>query len=387
MSQSLDGGLDLAAATGVISRHLGAPVALEPTSGPRGRHHSAVVRCRVQAAIPTAPSTVIVKQAPAGHDGRNMALFNEWAALAFLPQLGLDPPVSPALYGGDAQARLLVLEDLGDGDSLVDALLGSDEAKAEAALLALASALGRMHAASIARCEEHHRMREALGPFGGEAIIHAAALAGRFEDALRTTGLRVGDAADDLERVIARIAAPGPFLALVHGDAGPGNERLDGENLVLLDFGTAGLRHALLDGVCGRVAFPTRWCARRLPPRIADSMEESYREELARECRAAVDDQLFTRAAATACAYWLIETTTVALASLPSGDSVWGTSTIGERLALRAELFAELADAAGEYRGLAALLSRLVETLALTDASMPLYPAFGGPELPAGPHS
>ncbi len=218
-----------------MSRHVGAPVALESTSGPRGRHRSSVVRCRVTA-TGEAPSTVIVKQAPAGPEGAHFALCNEWPALAFLTQLELEAPVSPAFYGGDVSARLLVFEDLGDGDGLADALLGSDAAKAEAALVGFARALGRMHAASIARLDEHRRLRSELGPLGGEAIIDAAALAGRFADALRVSGVGLGAAAGDVERIVARVVEPGPFLAFVHGDACPSNERLRGEHVVLLDF-------------------------------------------------------------------------------------------------------------------------------------------------------
>ena len=325
---------------------------------------------------------MIVKHVPAG--GRaDFALFNEWAALVFLSQVELDPPLSPAFYGGDLLARLLVLEDLGDEDSLVDALLGCDAAKAEAALIALARALGRMHATTSARLDEHRRLRSNLGLLGGEAIIDATRLASRFKDALCTVGVRLpAGAAEDVQRVVARISKPGPFLTFVHGDVCPSNERLRGESLVLLDFGTGGLRHALLDGVCGHMAFPTCWSARRLPGTIPALMLDSYRSELVRGCPIAADDAMFGLATLTACAYWLIETTTVALASVPTGDSVWGISTIGQRLALRTELFSELVRETGELDGLATTLTRLVEILDLKGQRMPLYPAFGGPALP-----
>ncbi|MGH3995240.1 MAG: hypothetical protein ACRDSN_22595 [Pseudonocardiaceae bacterium] len=100
---------------------------------------------------------------------------------------------------------------------------------------------------------------------------------------------------------------------------------------------------------------------------------------------AAAEDKTFIDAMAAACAYWLIETTTVALATLPSGDSIWGTSTIAERLALRAHTFAEIAEETGRYGALAALVLRTLETLGLADTSMPLYPAFGGPRIPTQP--
>lgn len=368
----------LEVATAVMSRHLGGPVQLERTSGPRS-DHKPVLRCTVASAPPGAPPTVIVKHLPHRPGQSRLGLMNEWAALRFLSQLGLEPPVSPAFYGGDLDAGVLVLEDLGEGDSLADALLGSDTASAEAALVSLARTLGRMHAASIERAADYRRTRSALGAPGGEAVIEARALATRFAGALRSAGLSLQGAAEDVEAVVDRVARPGPFLAFVHGDACPSNERLVAGQIVLLDFATAGLRHALLDGVCGRVPFPSCWCARRLPRHVPPLMEEGYRSELVLGCPAAEDDGRFAGEVVAATAYWLVESTTVALSTMPFRDFAWGTSTIGQRLALRAALFAELSAGTGSYPALSALLSRLVEVLGLADEEMPLYPAFGGP--------
>lgn len=368
--------LDVAAAA--MSRELGAPVRLEPAPGPLC-DRKPVLRCSVASAPTTAPPTVIVKHLPRRPAQSRLGLFNEWAALRFLSQLELEPPVSPALYGGDLDEGVLVLEDLGDGDCLADVLLGSDSARAEAALVSLARTLGRMQAASIDRAADHRRIRSALGARGGEAIIEARDLASRFEGTLRAAGLSLQGADEDVEAAIDRVARPGAFLAFVHGDACPSNERLVDGEIVLLDFATAGLRHALLDGVCGRVPFPSCWCARRLPRHVPRRMEEAYRSELVLGCPAAKDDARFAGEAVAATAYWLIETTTVAISTMPFRDFVWGTSTIGQRLALRTALFAELAADSGSYLALSALLTRLVDVLGLADEEMPLYPAFGGP--------
>ena len=375
--------LALDAVAALLSEHVGAAVELEVVSGPRGRHLSPVARCRVHSTAGSAPETVVVKQAAAGARG-HLAVLNEWAALAFLGRLGIEPPVAPAFYGGDLAAGMLVIEDLGDGGGLVDALLGADAGEAQSALLGLAVALGRLHTAGAGRLDEYEHLRYGLGPAGGEAIIDAHALAARFEAALAGSAIRLGTAAPDVDAAIARISDPGPFRALVHGDVCPSNERLRGGHVVLLDFATAGVRHGLLDAVCGEVPFPSCWCVRRLPEHIPALMQDSYRVELARGCPAAADDEAFELAVATATAYWLIETTTVALPALRSGDSLWGLSTNGERLALRAERFAQLAEQTGHYRALAALLVRVVETLNLSAARMPLYPAFGGPAVPTG---
>jgi hypothetical protein len=302
-----------------MSRHLGAPVTLVPGRRPGGAPKP-VLRCHLDPARAGGPETVILKHAPATRAGEQpVGLLNEWAALRFLSELGLDPPLSPAFYGGDPDAGVLLLEDLGDEDSLANVLLGSDGVRAEAALVSFARVLGRMQAAAAPRLGEYCSLRESLGPPGGEAIFEPGELAARFEAALRSAELSLsGAAAGEVDAAIDRVAQPGPFLALVHGDACPSNERLLGGGVVLLDFATAGLRHALLDGVCGRVPFPSCWCARRLTPAVPALMEEAYRAELVRGFAVAADDEAFAAESAGAIAYWLIETTTAALATTPN---------------------------------------------------------------------
>jgi hypothetical protein len=372
----------LQAAAEVLSLHLGAPVGLESAGAPGGVDGKRVLRCRLTAAPKAAPETVIVKHVPRPPDEPRLDLLNEWAALRFLAELDHDRPLAPAFYGGDLRRGVLVLEDLGEGDALADVLLGSDAASARAALVLFARTLGRMQAASVSRLGQYRRLRAQLGPPGGQSVIEASALAGAFQRALVAAGLSPSGARDDVDAIVGRVTEPGPFLSFVHGDACPGNERLVDGRFVLLDFATGGLRHALLDGVCGRLAFPSSWCARRLPDDVAPLMEAAYRSELVRSCPAARDDAAFAIEAATATAYWLVETTTVALAVVPFRDVQWGVSTVGQRLALRVARFARLSEEIGAYRALAALLVRLLDVLGLADRQMPLYPAFGGPAIP-----
>ena len=74
----------------------------------------------------------------------------------------------------------------------------------------------------------------------------------------------------------------------------------------MLDFEFARVGHALLDGVYGRVPFPTCWCIGQLPEHVTQVMERAYRTELAQGCPAARDDAHYARAVAEACAYWMI---------------------------------------------------------------------------------
>src|SRR3954449_3002866 len=129
-----------------MAGYLGAPVQLEPASPPRA-DGKPLFRCAVSSRAPGAPATVIVKHVAQPPGQVRLGLLNECAALEFLTGLELDPPVCPAFYGADTQAGVLVLEDLGDGDSVADALLGPDAEKARTALVSLARTLGRMQAA------------------------------------------------------------------------------------------------------------------------------------------------------------------------------------------------------------------------------------------------
>lgn len=68
----------------------------------------------------------------------------EWSGARFLS--GLSTRLGPVALGGDPELRLVVLDDLGTHASLADRLLGNDPDAAEAALLDVFAALGRLNA-------------------------------------------------------------------------------------------------------------------------------------------------------------------------------------------------------------------------------------------------
>jgi hypothetical protein len=74
--------------------------------------------------------------------------FNEWSSLALISSLAPADQFAVRLYGYQVELRLLIIEDLGDGPSLADCLLGNDATAAETALIAYMRSLGRMHAAT-----------------------------------------------------------------------------------------------------------------------------------------------------------------------------------------------------------------------------------------------
>lgn len=225
--------------------------------------------------------------------------FNEWAGLRFLSEVAPHSALAPRFYAGNKTHGLIVMEDLGTGNGLHHLLLADNPEAAEEAAVQYAATVGKMHAATIGKQEAFSHIQKALGPVD---LPDYAWIAPVLLDATHT--LKVAPAAgieDELKQLTSIMEHPGPFSAYTHGDPCPDNI-IPGTPAKLLDFEFGAYRHALIEGVYARMPFPTCWCVSRLPARVIDRMETSYRRELAKGCPAARDDQLFAQAVAAACA-------------------------------------------------------------------------------------
>lgn len=386
----------LATAERILTDALGGSVQLNVGADIPESGRTWIVRCDVIDGPAGAPASVIIKRAQTDEshpydpdDGTDWSpasrLFNDWAGTHFLTEIGGDPPHSPRLYGGDRAQGIIVMEDLGNGASLANALLGDDPAPAEAGLLALAAGLGRMHAATIGRTEEYRRIRRALGPQEADETATVAEYMAKHphwdEAACAQIGFSTPPGFEaEMRQVAATFSDPGPFLAYTHGDPCPDNNRYEAGRLRLFDFETGGCRHALIDGVYGRLPFPTCWCVNRLPDPLPARMEAVYRAELARGCPQANDDALFGRAVTEICASWCLRTTNGSLVRALEADDRWGIATIRQRILLRLDLFAATTEEFGHLPVMGASARQLAERLrSLWPAEadqIPLYPAF-----------
>jgi len=273
---------------GILHTTLGAVEALDASPGMQALRFTTVDGSS------DTPTTVIVKCVardgdpydPDAADGPAWWLFNDWAGLYFLDQLAGEQSPAARFYGGDRRVGLLVLEDLGAVAHLDALLLGNDPALAEDALRRLAATLGQMHALTIGRGEEYRRLRAALGPENPRApdtrydwiapTIHAMAA---------TIGIATPTHLDeDLTLLTTRLSNPAPFLAYLHGDACPDNCVHIGDTVRLFDFEHGRFGPALIDGVYGRLPFPSCWCIGRLPEPVARDMEETYRRATVQTC-------------------------------------------------------------------------------------------------------
>jgi hypothetical protein len=375
----------------ILAARFGTELVLQPGEKWEG-HKSVALRCRVRRPGAHLPASVVVKRSKCG------AILEDWAACLFLERVPHDPPFAPTCYGGDAETQTVVLEDLGDGDgpNTYDLLLGDDPEKAAAGLVEHARLMGRLHAATMGRLETYSSIRGALGPAAptkplyqdpwslprGSALPEheRAAAVENYRSACRLLGLTPAAAvADEIEQVTARVEAePGPFLAFCQGDVNlPGNCLRQSARLRLYDYDCGGYRHALVEGLAGRL---TWGCSSRIPADVVRAMDAAYREELAGGCVAAGEDRSYRQALVEAAARWHVFHV---IWRLPTGlerDFLRGLTTFRQQLLAWLDAFVGVV----EELGLATALGESARAVGRClrarwppeTGRLPYYPAF-----------
>lgn len=350
-----------------------------------------VLRCRVVQSPSDVPQTVIVKKVltadrtefhPNSPDEMVPRFFNDWAGLEFLGEISDGNSPAAQFYGGDREKGLMVIEDLGDGRNFYGSLRGESASAATGELIKLARALGKMHSLTIRKQAVYDNIRDPLGP--REKPPSTTSEWRRLVEKLDEVCGRVGvkphrGAKTEMKTVAAFIAAPGPFLAYTHGDPIPMNALPVGDGRKLFDFEFGEFRHALRDGIYGRVCFPTWYHINRVPNDVVEKMEMAYRAELVKGCPEAADDTLFFRSVVEACAYWAIHSRLNFIQKVWEEDHKWGISTQRQILLLCFDIFGQVSEEFGHLEALGATVRDIAAKLRArwTDLEkMPYYPAF-----------
>lgn len=368
---------------------------------------SIVVRCEVIDARTDFPSSVIVKKTredesgykPDSSETPNSAhwLFNDWTASEFLNAVSSDVPFSPKLYAGSRDFGLVVLEDLGNGESpnTSDVLLGDDSELAEQTLIEHISLIGQLHAATIGRDKEYRHIRQHLGalpkpeklyqdpwsdarnrPIPASEVEEAINL---YQEAFENLGIcpEIG-VADEIEYITSAVEEnPKQFLAFCKGDQNMAGDyiRQNGKPR-LFDFNVGGFRHALIEGMPGRF---TWGCMMRIPTRIKRMMDAAYKSQLT-EKHPEISDEMFRCAMVEAGARWHIFHVVHRLPDALSGDRQRGLTTLRQQTVAWLAAFADLYEEFGGMQALGISAGRMVERICdvwsadVTD--LPYYPAF-----------
>jgi hypothetical protein len=359
----------------------------------------------VSVALAGAPiDSAVAKFAKRGSDGRidddsdaAWKLANEWATLAFLTEVSaaeslLQPLPVPEFYGGDRAAGVVVMADLGAGDSLANVLLRSaGEAPgvaAEERLGGWVDSVARIHLATFGRTGRYRELREPLGRLAeadpGEQERMSAAW---LELADRLGVEHDSDVETELALVAALVAQPGDWEVVSIRDLCPDNNRVRPDGSVwLFDAEYSAPQHALLDVAYLHATMPSCWCVRRLPAGLADRLVTRYAGALAvggRDVGADFTEQLAL--CRVQLALWRgAGSVRPALSDNGDDHQYWDTYDFTflsqrQQVAMRCE---QVVDAAALHPRLpavadwAARLHTAIRLAWLSSRSLPLYPAF-----------
>jgi thiamine kinase-like enzyme len=308
--------------------------------------------------------------------------FNDWMGSQFLSTVSSKLKHSPHFYGGDRAMGFIILEDIQHCASLVEPLLGSDQTQAESALLQYATCLGQLHTDTLGKAAEFAELFKTISP-GAKPTRPSTRVTvdiHKHQSILESLGIQPESSyLHDLEAINEALNDPGEFLAYIHADACPDNVLDTGKELRLIDFETGHFGHALIDAAYGRMMFPSCWCANRLPHKMVQQMENTYRAIFSQRCPIAEDDKIFEAALVKACGFWLLNTLTRFLEHALEKDLDFGTSTIRQRILARLESFIMTSQEFNQLPGLCSTSSRLLDLLRqrwLNASPLPFYPAF-----------
>jgi hypothetical protein len=395
----------------VVAERLGAVwgglVALTPAEAGSGtvsgREH--VLRFSVTRAPAGAPTSVVVKlprQQQVGGEGEKsqgsekqrpfdpraddpptIMFFNEWASLQLLTEVcreaDAEPP-APRFFCGSHELGFIVMEDLGAGARLDQALLGSDAAEATRTLVGMFAAVGRTHAVTLGCRARFESILAALGrragpPFDPEVPGRRRAA---FEEALAR--LEVEPAPGFIDQMLALRASqdrPGDFDALVHGDPCPDNCHWARERVCLLDFEHGRFGDAFTDGCYPRVPFPTCWCVGSLPPDAVERAVDAYRCELVKVAPAAADPGRFERGMLEGSIRWVWGTLVDwHMPGVLEKDRNWGLATVRQRLLQRFRLLLERLEQSATLPAVTETTRRTLAALTTRWPDLPEMPSY-----------
>jgi thiamine kinase-like enzyme len=277
-----------------------------------------IIRVGIGSPEGSIPTSLIFKQTlkegTIENDEDSLRRFSrDWAGLEFLGHLKFE--FVPQFYGGSLKHRFVLLEDLGEQHvSLVDSLTSSNSQEAEAALFRYVKCLGQFHAASYEKTHIYskilHKLNPASEPWETDLKRYLEKTLPKFESLFTTLGISESRCLwEELKGVFKANIEPGSFTTLTHGDICPDNvfDNPQKNEMHLIDFEHAAVRSALLDATYLRMSMPTCWCARAIPPKLVQSLEVAYREELMKKIPAAKDDKAYDTAYVNACAFWMLK--------------------------------------------------------------------------------
>ncbi|GGG09091.1 hypothetical protein GCM10007304_23980 [Rhodococcoides trifolii] len=283
----------VSAARDLLARRTGAPVTLIDPIDLGGSGRTVVLRVRVGENPFQLPRTLVIKQVrESARDittrtglgaGDDTAFLREAVSYQFSTALATESRPGPALIAYDLGARLLVLSDLGDAAPFTSLLVHPDSSTVTNSLMAMAQALGRMHAATVGREDDFGALLARVGVAGTvDGLSAQVADAVAVVPELLASELRV-EVPCSVSTAVARAAklfGPGGMRAFSPSDLCPDNVTVNGEGVRFMDYEWGGYRDATLDVAYNLMSYPGCLCRLELSPERAGAMVDAWRAEV-----------------------------------------------------------------------------------------------------------
>lgn len=247
----------------LLSRRFGGAHQLTEIEELHGSGHAMVLRARVSNSPFLPHRSVVIKFNPAtGHPIDDAALVREVVAYQFTTSLAEDVRPGPVMLAYDMAKRIVVLTDVGEGDTLAEVLVDAPGDARRQILRALGSKLGLLHAGTAERESDFDVLLKRQLRAHPQYAQHQALRDEALHNSL-LYGLEIMAAAG--------LPAPQPVVTMAHNAAASllsGNDRaftpfdLSPDNIIvskqihLLDYEWAGFRNVGFDVASVVAGFP-----------------------------------------------------------------------------------------------------------------------------------
>ncbi|MGG7099609.1 kinase [Rhodococcus sp. 24CO] len=314
----------VAAAEQLLTRRTGAPVTLVDPTDLGGSGRTIVLRVRVAENPFSLPRTLVIKQVRDPYLGvkngvtppaeaihvfdPDTAFLREAVSYQFANALAKDARPGAELLAYDLDARLLVLSDLGDATAISVLFQDSDADTVTNTLMAMAQAMGRMHAATVGREEDFTALlRRAEVVHSSDEVADQVARVVTDVPSMLADTLGVVVDPNILEQVhhAQNLFSGGRFRAFSPSDLCPDNIIVNGEGVRFLDYEWGGYRDALLDITYALVSFPGCLCNVDLTEERASAMVDAWRSEVVGMWPALADEAELGRGLVEAQLIWV----------------------------------------------------------------------------------
>lgn len=262
----------------------GAPVSLADAEDLGGSGRTTVVRARVAQNPVSMDRTLVIKLLPAHEDPRSFQ--REVVSYQYVTALPTESRPGPQLIASDYEGRLLVLSDLGSGQSMKDLLGGSDTIATSRAVSAWGQALGRMHAATLGGEEDFAALlRRGHAKMGSSADVGerwARRATATAAHGARMLGVEVPPRVADMLTAACALFRGGDHRAFSPSDVGPENILINDAGVQFMDYEWGGFRDATLDVAYAVATFGQHLSAINLGRRaeLESALVDAWRSEV-----------------------------------------------------------------------------------------------------------